>query len=420
MQPKTFINKSKTMDLKNITNLLHQVNTISKYNKELARLNGENFNIFSILGMESDENKTHSRFIAELLNPKGSHDLGAIFLELFLKQIDLNTVSLDSNNTNVFIEKSIGKTNYLDKSGGRIDIALIDDKNHSIYIENKIYANDQNAQIERYYNHNTDKSTVLYLTLLGNEPTQKSKGNLVSGTDFHCISYKYTIVEWLEKCVKEASTQPVLRETIKQYIILINKLTGQLTNQKMEEDVIKLIQANFESASLINSNFDNAKFSIAEKVRNRLFQRFEVTFSEKYRMIKSGKISDTYAKIMFYPISYQDLGISISIESFSGNGHHQGKLFIGFLDIGDNNRSLFSEFNVPIWGWWRNLIEFNNFEGLPVSFKDINLLQLLINEEKAIDNLVETLFSQTKNYIDENEFILLEIYKKLHLITQNK
>lgn len=44
---------------------------------------GELFNTFSILKMETAENKTHSNFIAELLNPKGSHLKGSIFLERF-------------------------------------------------------------------------------------------------------------------------------------------------------------------------------------------------------------------------------------------------------------------------------------------------------------------------------------------------
>ncbi len=69
--------------------LLKQVDTITKHHKEMMFLKGEHFNIFSILGMESAENKTHSAFIGELLNPKGSHFMGTIFLELFIDQVGL-------------------------------------------------------------------------------------------------------------------------------------------------------------------------------------------------------------------------------------------------------------------------------------------------------------------------------------------
>jgi hypothetical protein len=70
-------------DIKNIKSLLSQVQTISKSYKRLNQANGGNFNIFSVLRMESDEVRTHSRFIAELLNPKGVHGFKDEFLNLF-------------------------------------------------------------------------------------------------------------------------------------------------------------------------------------------------------------------------------------------------------------------------------------------------------------------------------------------------
>ena len=40
----------------------------------------EKFNIFSILHKENEERRLHSRFIAALFDPKGSHGMGSIFL----------------------------------------------------------------------------------------------------------------------------------------------------------------------------------------------------------------------------------------------------------------------------------------------------------------------------------------------------
>ena len=68
----------------------------------------------------------------------------------------------------------------------------IESFNHrgSISIENKIYAGDQIAQIERYCNYNKDKNKVFYLNLFGEEPHPDSKGKLKSETDFKIISYQ--------------------------------------------------------------------------------------------------------------------------------------------------------------------------------------------------------------------------------------
>src|SRR5690606_41341365 len=101
---------------KSITQLLNQVGTISKTYDLVAKSTGENFNLFRILGMETAEVKTHSRFLAELLNPKGSHLQGDVFLKLFIDYLnnlklieENNEIELKPEQSNVQIEKYIGK-----------------------------------------------------------------------------------------------------------------------------------------------------------------------------------------------------------------------------------------------------------------------------------------------------------------------
>lgn len=68
-----------------ISNILNQVRLLKGKYDELAAVTGEQFNVFSILGVEADEVRTHSAFLADLLNPQGSHRQGAAFQKLFLK-----------------------------------------------------------------------------------------------------------------------------------------------------------------------------------------------------------------------------------------------------------------------------------------------------------------------------------------------
>lgn len=239
-----------------VKGLLIDVHRTVKHQKEIKKLKGENFNIFSVLGMESRENATHSAFLGELLNPKGSHLFGTTFLELFIEEVNfpnLNEKLFDIQTAKVVLEKFVGTRNDDLKTGGRIDIYLIDANGNSISIENKIYAGDQYAQIERYVSHNSKKNTVFYLTLFGEEASEDSTGDLSKEEGYYCISYAETIVGWLEKCLKEAAEQPILRESIKQYILLIKKLTNQLTDKKMEKDIKSLIAKNYKSARTIAS-----------------------------------------------------------------------------------------------------------------------------------------------------------------------
>ena len=73
------------MELLQFKNLLDQVTAIySKYEK-IDELTGENFNVFRIIKLESSEVRMHSAFLAELLDPKGSHGQKDTFLKLFTK-----------------------------------------------------------------------------------------------------------------------------------------------------------------------------------------------------------------------------------------------------------------------------------------------------------------------------------------------
>ena len=176
------------MNQTNLTNLFTSVQNLINHQEELEKAKGEKFNVFSILRMETKENDTHSNFLGNLLDPRGTHLMGPTFLKLFLDQINNESV-LDIETTNVTLEYSCGPTNHKEKTGGRIDIYLEDNFGKSLSIENKIYADDQPNQIQRYVNHNKGNNQVYYLTLHGTEPSKKSKGKLKSGEDYFIISY---------------------------------------------------------------------------------------------------------------------------------------------------------------------------------------------------------------------------------------
>ena len=235
--------------MNDIINILNQVRIVSRKIKE-QRIEkferGENYNIFNDLGFMSDEVHLHSMFLANLLNPKGSHGQRGKFLEAFLKMlqksfpaISADSLELDTAIASVEVEKYIGR--QTDSEGGRIDIYLTDGK-HSIIIENKIYAGDQHHQMLRYWNYgmsqkgnDTEKSFVLiYLTLDGCSPSKDSLGEDLKENDIVCLSYKSDIRGWLDRCVELASRTPLVRETINQYISTIDILTNNVMEDNKE------------------------------------------------------------------------------------------------------------------------------------------------------------------------------------------
>ena len=93
------------------------------------------YNVFDVL--ETKEVK-HSKFIASLLDPKGLHYQGDLFLNKFIEVCGIDDFGLDTLNSQVYREYK------------NIDIYITDGNKH-IIIENKICdAKDQDKQIYRY------------------------------------------------------------------------------------------------------------------------------------------------------------------------------------------------------------------------------------------------------------------------------
>lgn len=75
--------KENRKHLNTIQSLLTQIDLITDRYEEIERITGEKFNVFTILAKSTDE-IAHSKFIANLLNPKGTHGQGDLYLRLFI------------------------------------------------------------------------------------------------------------------------------------------------------------------------------------------------------------------------------------------------------------------------------------------------------------------------------------------------
>ena len=252
------------MQSQSLQNLLTQVKSLNDKYDKLAQLSGENFNIFKILKLHTSEVKLHSNFLAELLNPNGSHGHKDTFLKLFFDIFQFKGNAFNTLRANVKIEKHLGVMNELKTEGGRVDILISDINRNYIVIENKIYAPDQEKQLSRYNNH-YPKADMFYLTLDGRECEEADKEGLVVDTHYKCLSYKSDISNWLEQCRKEATANPTLRETITQYLNLIKHLCNQAVNDNMANELSDLINTNLEASFTIANNIDSATAILFDK-----------------------------------------------------------------------------------------------------------------------------------------------------------
>jgi hypothetical protein len=327
--------------MNDIINILNQVRIVSQKIKEQRKEKferGENYNIFNDLGFMSDEVHLHSMFLANLLNPKGSHGQRGKFLEAFLKMlqktfpaISADSLEIDTTIASVEVEKYIGR--QTDSEGGRIDIYLTDGK-HSIIIENKIYAVDQHHQMLRYWNYgmsqkgdDTEKSFVLiYLTLDGCSPSKESLGEDLKENDIVCLSYKSGIRGWLDRCVELASRTPLVRETINQYISTIDILTNNVMEDNKELLDILSKEENLDAIYDIVNN----KNAVVNRIVNEEFlPKLRILAKSKGLNMGDGCIENwmetSYAGLSFYNPQWKYLKLAFEFEH-----RGLGRLIFGF------------------------------------------------------------------------------------------
>lgn len=387
-----------SVSTQHIVQLLSNTKRIIAHHRETEKLKGETFNIFSILGMEHYENNTHSALLGELLNPKGSHLKGSVFLQLFFDLLDITHIDIES--AELILEYSVGTRDDENKQGGRIDI-FIKDKNHcALAIENKIYAGDQYAQIERYCNYKKENYKVLYLTLDGSEPSIESKGELISGKDFYLLSYKEDILKWLKLCMKEATDTPILRETIKQYILLIKKLTLTMDNQA-EKELMDIMFQYYEEASFITNNFNKARQSIAEEIRQLVYESLSEKISNIYDLEMGNPTTSTYSQIWFYLKEFSQSNLYFGLESFSGTGWHNGDLFIGVFNNGAT-KSKFGEQagNSNTNKWWVDQHLIKEMGQVKINFSNADTLRRLHTDVQFKKEFTEHIVMQVIEYLN--------------------
>lgn len=192
----------------------------------------EQFNVFSVLRRPGDEVHLHSRFLAALLDHRQGPESERLNLADFLRCV-VKCAPLDAATTQVQREFS------------NIDI-LIRDDTRAIVIENKIWAEDQHKQLERYYaemrgrGYEDGNIKLFYLTLDGHQPSDDSLGCLKGKDRVECLSYS-GLQRWLERCAQRAYREPALRESIAQYRGLVQKLTGDDYNVEHMRELEKLL-----------------------------------------------------------------------------------------------------------------------------------------------------------------------------------
>jgi hypothetical protein len=286
------------------------------------------FNLFSILRSASDEVRLHSRFLAFLLDPKATHNQGTALLNLLLKRVDIQ--NFESENAIVEVEVEYQ----------RIDIVIRNQSKQAVIIENKISAGDQVEQLWRYHQRMQAEGYreiwTAYLTLDGAEPSEQSRKSL----PVILLSYEAEIIAWLKDCIPLVAREPGVRESVFQYIELLQELTsndqGEVYMSKLKEQILQgdnlFVIADINHA--FKSVLADLQFDIWERMTAYQASQYphlgqpEITATKEVVSAYCRKVRNSRLIGLYFPFNFMKGGVHIVLDHRFYCGYYcDGKQF---------------------------------------------------------------------------------------------
>lgn len=406
-------------------NLFQALEKIDQASTEEASNTKYGFNVFSILRRDDEEVGLHSKFLAELLSPTGSHGIDA-FQKLFIDQVV--NVAIENQdwerlplcpNQNYMCQTEVAIKNY-----GRIDIVLKNNEN-IIVIENKINAYDQKAQLQRYYeacrdmNYEPENIYILYLNKYGDPVSAYSKGNL-KDSDFAQISYKEDVANWLDACIVEARLYPHIEHTLLQYRRLVGKLTGDTRSAKMKQAHIELLyqKDNFKLAHELSESFVSFQIDLQKKVWEGLKEAlkvkgytfefcdkklqvcdFRVAVKHYYKPRNASKLYGIYCKIGTVKAYDVHCFIQVNENIYYGMTISQNTIRLQYpsslIDLAGGISNLYPNGRLSDSKWFLGV---NILPNTPINFKKPSNLYKLVDKDDR-DNWIEQTTNEIVSFI---------------------
>ena len=288
--------------------LISEVLQVMKDAERQRAVTGEAFNIYKVAGIDHDEVKT-CKVIYELINPKGTHYQGNVFLKMFIKDVlHLDFSEDEIKSARVFREYHIPDTKDSDNDR-RIDL-VVQTTDRFVPIEVKIYAEDQNTQCKDYYEFakQYQKNPVLYyLTIDGKKPSKESSVDIpVIETEkgiqpgINMISFSNEVLDWLKNCEKYCFDNKLwpIYEGVKQFASSLRMIAGKSEDKEGMEISERIIGSaeSLKAAKTIVNNMELAKSLLVNKVLKAIEDKINKDFCDEHSI----ETTDYTTKAFYY------------------------------------------------------------------------------------------------------------------------
>jgi hypothetical protein len=256
-------------------------------NRELGRLRvwhlaqqkalKSRFNVFTAVLSHDDEVRLHSRWLHYLLNPAAEHDCNTLFLDLFIKTLQMgvqpheNEAELNRlDELNAFVSNTVEAKKELQTKHGNLDIHIECPNWGVIVVENKTRSGEGEYQISDYAEYCGDychgrQYILLFLTPDGRQAQTAGKHE----KHYYRISYRYHILRWLEECLRATYQFVHINQALQQYKIVVDQLLNRSSDTAYMKDVTEILR---KYPSIIE-HIDQIKQAV-EIIRQNYWQAF--------------------------------------------------------------------------------------------------------------------------------------------------
>ena len=270
-----------------IKNILNVLNT-----KQLSPTDFSSENILFLLGVHYNE-VVLCRLIKSVIEPDGFHGLGTKPLEMFFEKV-LGIEKFEIDQPKIILEEKI-------TDNRRVDIAIYNGS--QVYpIEVKIWAKDQERQLNDYYSYYENKNKpdnfaikkIYYLTPDGHDPSDLSIGEL-DKEKIRKLSFKEDIREYLVAVLQQTKNDDC-KSIINNFIEVIDVMNADEKNIKEFKEIFDELENNNDK-KMIFSLLRNADKKWENCRDEFLKQSIRQYLEQKYNKFQVVENSSEFEKI---------------------------------------------------------------------------------------------------------------------------
>jgi hypothetical protein len=202
--------------------------------------------------------------------------------------------------------------------------------------------------------------------------------------------------------MEKSAEFPSIRENIKQYILLIKKLTKTMSTEEQNE-LFHSILNHHEEASIIASNFKSAVVQLNRSIRQKVFEQLINKLSTNYNLYLGSDIDKSHSQIWIKIKGKEERKIFFGLQGFSFQMDDlKDDLFLGIFVLDGKYLPGYKDLGEFYSNWWIEVETIKDFEGYKVCFQNSETLKKINYSPSFQEGFIKHIVTETEKYLEKH------------------